>query len=560
MAEENAEQSVTAITATEPESAESSAAVPDGKPAEEMIASALEALAKSKDAASLAECCVQLCGGDKDGARALLQSALANVGESSPPGGFANGRILTNGVGHKRPAEDAPEGADASAKVAREGSYGDLGAARAPSPEVVDLNYYRGDAEDEAECSLMLLVPDPSVSTIIGKSGATITQIQNSSETKIDIQTSGEMVPGQHERRVCIKGTIKNANIGAYLVGMKVLEKMQTDRPASELAPVTKLLVPNQSVSFIIGKQGVAINEVQDASGGRIQIEKAAEMLPGLGGRVVTITGGTRSRLMAQYLISRAIAQHALMPSGGGGGGGGGGVGGVTAAGGPAISVDMFVQNNLCARLIGKQGKNISELQEQSGARVQIQKESEMGVGQIERKVTLEGSQASVALCQTLINRQMAEWKAMHGNGPGPGAGSAAAPAPGAVHYPPPASYGGQVLPANAAAAGGRPAAYPAAPGYPAAAAYPGAPAAGQPVYGYQPVAYHPYPQAMPPGTAAAQYGQYGQGAAAAAHMQQAAAHQAAAQQAAAQAQHAAAYQYGNAAAAAQQPSSTASK
>ena len=116
MAEENAEQSVAAATE---ESAESSAAVPDGKPAEEMIASSREARAKSKDAASLAECCVQLCGGDKDGARALLQSALANVGECSPPGGFAIGRILTNGVGHKRPAEDAPEGADASAKVAR---------------------------------------------------------------------------------------------------------------------------------------------------------------------------------------------------------------------------------------------------------------------------------------------------------------------------------------------------------------------------------------------------------------------------------------------------------
>ena len=42
--------------ATEPESAETSAAVPDSKPAEEMIASSLEALAKSKDAASLAEC------------------------------------------------------------------------------------------------------------------------------------------------------------------------------------------------------------------------------------------------------------------------------------------------------------------------------------------------------------------------------------------------------------------------------------------------------------------------------------------------------------------------
>ena len=479
---------------------------------DDTLAPALELLAKEKDAPSLADYVVQLVGGGVDDARALLRGALAHLGET-PPAVQVPLNGDTNGLPHaaKRPAEDgAGDEGQGSAKVARQDSA-DVAATQPPpaggSEEVIDLTYFKMDEADEGDSLLMLLVPDSAVSTIIGKSGVTIKQIQTSTEIKIDIQTSAEMVPGQHERRVSLKGSIKNTNIGSYLVGMKVQEKLASDRPGSDMPMSMKILVPNQSVSFIIGKQGVMINEIQNTSGGRIQIEKAAEMLPGLGGRVVTISGPPRARLMAQYLISRALAQHAALPASGSpangisNGGGGGGGGGPISSTGPQVSLEIFVQNNLVARLIGKQGKNITELQSNSGARVQIQKESEMSVGQSERMVTLIGMQASVSHCHSLINQQLTEWQAVHGVVP-PSNGGAAAP-PGGANYPPPASYAPMGHQQPAAAQPGavlqqqvyRPGA-PTAAGPAAVRVPPGA----QPVYYQPPPGYGYAPQGMHPG------------------------------------------------------------
>jgi hypothetical protein len=96
------------------------------------------------------------------------------------------------------------------------------------------------------------------------------------------------------------------------------------------------MLVPTTSVSFLIGKSGATVSEIQHASGGKIQIEKEQEMLPGLGGaydacasasllhhlsfavrelgltmwercirpgRAVNVTGPPRARLLGQYLV-----------------------------------------------------------------------------------------------------------------------------------------------------------------------------------------------------------------------------------------------------------------
>ena len=533
---------------------------------------ALELLTQQKDAPSLADFAVQLVGGGVDDARALLRGALAHLGETPPAAAEVPQQQLagdTNGLPHaaKRSAEDGAAGeGQGSAKVARQESANYLAAAEAPPPggsdEVVDLTYFKMDEADEGDSLLMLLVPDSAVSTIIGKSGVTIKQIQTSTEIKIDIQTSAEMVPGQHERRVSLKGSIKNTNIGSYLVGMKAQEKLASHRPGSEMPMSMKILVPNQSVSFIIGKQGVMINEIQNTSGGRIQIEKAAEMLPGLGGRVVTISGPPRARLMAQYLISRALAQHAALPAsasppnghgGHGGHGGNGGGGRAPSSAGPQVSLEIFVQNNLVARLIGKQGKNITELQSNSGVRVQIQKESEMAVGQTERMVTLIGMQASVSNCHQMINKQLSEWQAVHGIVPS-AAGGAPASGPGGANYPPPSNYAprGQQPPAAQPAAVMqqqlyRPPGAPAAAG-PAAVGPPG----GQPVY-YQPTPGYGYaPHAMqsgmvpqmpaagyPPAQHHAQYPGYHAAAQAQAHAQAQA--QAQAQAAAQMQQH---YQY----------------
>ena len=72
---------------------------------------------------------------------------------------------------------------------------------------------------------------------------------------------------------------------------------------------------------------------------------------------------------------------------------------------------NVYVPNHVVARLIGKGGKCISDLQAQFGARIQIQRESEMKRGQTDRLVSLFGSTDAVTLCRAMIDRMVAKWK-----------------------------------------------------------------------------------------------------------------------------------------------------
>ncbi len=430
--------------------------------AAEVLAQSLDVLKQQRDGTSMARFALELVGGGIDDARELLEQALIHLRaprETAVVKDFAQPAAATSTSSEdtgekKRPAPDGGAEMQSNTKVARsevETSAAAHAAAAAASAaeasgssndasdEVVDLNYFRMDSFDDSDELLMLLVPDAAVASIIGKAGVTIKKIQSSTGIKIDIQTSAEMVPGQHERRVSLKGSVKNTNIGAYLVGLKVAEKLRAEHAGVDVPVVLKMLVPDHSVSAIIGKQGVSINQIQSQSSARVQIEKSSEMLPGLGGRAVSITGSTRARLLAQYLISRSVSQHlrgAALTAGSRG----------TTSSDTGLgqeSMEIFAQNDLMARLIGKQGKNISEVQSSSGARVQIEKESEMvSTGRSSRKITLVGTQAAVSHCHSIISKQLSEWQAVHGATPGSTSGTAPEqPRATGINYPPPANY-----------------------------------------------------------------------------------------------------------------------
>eukprot|EP01047_Picozoa_sp_COSAG01_P023575 COSAG01_NODE_1430_length_10325_cov_7.452376_6_plen_285_part_00 len=260
----------------------------------------------TKSQAALADL-VEAVTGEPAAAALLLQKALELIHEKLGPQTYED--IYKN---HKRTGSFSSE---QGAKQARHEDDGG-GGAGAEESEEVSLDYFKNDDIDREERTLLLMVPDNAVSTIIGPSGGTIKQIQTSSTTKIDIQTSAQMVPGQHERRVSITGTIKNTNIAQYLVNMKVAEKLKVDTPVGMPVQMkVKVLVPTVSVSFLIGKQGATVSEIQHTSGTKIQIEKEQEMLPGLGGRLVIITSGDqRGRLLSQYLVSRTICKPITLP------------------------------------------------------------------------------------------------------------------------------------------------------------------------------------------------------------------------------------------------------
>ncbi len=70
-----------------------------------------------------------------------------------------------------------------------------------------------------------------------------------------------------------------------------------------------------------------------------------------------------------------------------------------------AVTVSILtVPNDLVGRIIGKQGASIKEIQEQSGAKLDIPQDIHAPT----RDVTIRGTPSQIALCTTLIHQKMA--------------------------------------------------------------------------------------------------------------------------------------------------------
>ena len=66
---------------------------------------------------------------------------------------------------------------------------------------------------------------------------------------------------------------------------------------------IVKFLMSNAAAGAIIGKGGASIAELQDNSGARLQLSRAAEFFPGTSDRVMLIAGTLNAILAALHLV-----------------------------------------------------------------------------------------------------------------------------------------------------------------------------------------------------------------------------------------------------------------
>ena len=150
-----------------------------------------------------------------------------------------------------------------------------------------------------------------------------------------------------------------------------------------------KIGIPNGVVGFIIGRGGESITSMQRRTGCRVQIQKEHEMAPGTAQRVITLTASTPEAIAACRAIienmvkERMIANAATQQSSSGGG--------TTippmGPGNNATAQMMVLQKALSegqahvtiqvpdadvGLIIGKGGMQIRNIQERSGANIQI--------------------------------------------------------------------------------------------------------------------------------------------------------------------------------------------
>uniref|UniRef100_A0A8C1RWA1 Poly(rC) binding protein 4 n=2 Tax=Cyprinus carpio TaxID=7962 RepID=A0A8C1RWA1_CYPCA len=220
-----------------------------------------------------------------------------------------------------------------------------------------------GTVTSKPPVTLRLVIPASQCGSLIGKGGSKIKEIRE--KTGAQVQVAGDLLPNSTERGVtisgsqdaiiqCVKlictvilesppkgatipyrpspapGTVLLAGNQAYTVQNQYgiphseLAKLHQLSMQQGLAPIAQptatqvlsgiesssqtasqeLLIPNDLIGSIIGRQGTKINEIRQVSGAQIKI---GSQMDSTSDRHVTITGSPISINLAQYLITSCL-------------------------------------------------------------------------------------------------------------------------------------------------------------------------------------------------------------------------------------------------------------
>ncbi|CAH0717807.1 unnamed protein product, partial [Brenthis ino] len=169
--------------------------------------------------------------------------------------------------------------------------------------------------------------------------------------------------------------------------------------------------VPDKMVGLIIGRGGEQITRLQAESGCKIQ------MAPDSGGqpdRLCTLTGSREAITRARELVNQIVnhrgrenaPQHQDNPGGGGGGGGGGGMPPMNRSG-MSITEQIMLPGPKVGLIIGKNGKTIKQLQEQSGAKMVVIQDGPNT--EYEKPLRISGDQSKVEHAKQLVYELLAD-------------------------------------------------------------------------------------------------------------------------------------------------------
>ncbi|KAK9712429.1 hypothetical protein K7432_007147 [Basidiobolus ranarum] len=255
-------------------------------------------------------------------------------------------------------------------------------------------------------------IPNSMVGLVIGRGGESLKRIERAHGVKV--QFSQDQAPSDPERKVTVLGSSDDVEKAKEMI-IQIIEEAKASRAAgggggygNRHASVpgqntVYVNVPNNKVGLVIGKGGETIRMLQERSGARIAVTPDSARDPSSQDRPVSVIGDEAAIERARALIDEVINGDAYRNRGQGGGFGGpyGGAGGY-GQGGNFENVTIQVPNDTVGLLIGKGGETIKMLQQQSGAKIQIEQVTGGSPGP-ERNIYISGTPDSVGYAKNLV-------------------------------------------------------------------------------------------------------------------------------------------------------------
>mmetsp|Transcript_129940 Transcript_129940/g.363692 ORF Transcript_129940/g.363692 Transcript_129940/m.363692 type:complete len:608 (-) Transcript_129940:95-1918(-) len=212
--------------------------------------------------------------------------------------------------------------------------------------------------EEPEPVSLTVLIPGDSIARVIGKAGAGLKLIRESSGgVRIVVQEAGD--DRSAPRRVELTGQPENIGAAAGLV------LQQAAAGQGLLSLEVAILIPNKFTGQIIGKGGERLKLVRESTGVRIQVDREPvetkddsepeRMLTvtgapsAIGNGLALALGASRAAMTGDIATPTHSEVHAMPDDP------------------EAIQVHFVVPGRLASAVVGRQGGNIRDFTEQSG-------------------------------------------------------------------------------------------------------------------------------------------------------------------------------------------------
>lgn len=198
------------------------------------------------------------------------------------------------------PSQAAPVQSPQSAQppAATNGSPAARGGSQAPMP------YHNQD--ESGWLHVRAIISSAEAATVIGKGGENVTQIRKIAGAKC---TVSEYTRGAVERILTVSGLV-DAVAKAFGLIIRTLNQEPLEAPStpqSKTYPL-RLLIPHILIGSIIGKQGVRIREIQEASGARLNASESC--LPLSTERSLVVLGVADAVHIATYYIGSTLVEQ----------------------------------------------------------------------------------------------------------------------------------------------------------------------------------------------------------------------------------------------------------
>ncbi|KAJ1669943.1 hypothetical protein GGF38_001872 [Coemansia sp. RSA 25] len=336
---------------------------------------------------------------------------------------------------------------------------------RSASPDR-DGGYKRGRGEsrgrsrygDEVEPAfgaasmIEFMVPSPLVGLIIGRAGSNLRSIEQ--QHGVRIQLDPDFDRRDPERKITIEGAAQPSEAARQDI-MDFIDRHQQQQQQPFRAPpgdmpaygepaggplsssgMTTVMVPSSKVGLIIGRGGESIRDIQFSSGARVQVQPdngrgglerpvqligAPEQIEIARARIMEIVGSERGPGGPRGQEYPGMPQQQQQQQMGGYGGGRGG-----AYGGPPMdrgqhSEEMQIPAEAVGIIIGRGGETIKQLQQASGARIQIIQGSDRSAPF--KPVTISGDHGACMRARRMIEEKVESSQERQQGGPGSAGG-----------------------------------------------------------------------------------------------------------------------------------------